>query len=206
MSTERQVRALLKVAEDFQSEHCMALLETADSKSRRIIQHAHAVARSRLREVLSDQRERLDLAIAEAETELVTQHRVSAQSRLTAALALSLPGLRQALHKRWESPLERSRWVGQHLDVARAVLPSAGWTVVHPPEWPQEEREEVRRRLQAHGIEPLGFESDATLAAGIRVACGPNILDASLDGLLADRALIEGRLLHYLESEAVQSA
>ena len=202
MSIERQLRALLRVAEDYRAEHCNALLEAADAKSRRILEHAHAAARSRLRDVLSDQRERLDAAIAEAETKLVTQQRVSAQKRLAAALQASLPVLRQALHRRWQSPSARALWLERHLKVAAAVLPSTGWTIAHPPEWPQDEREEVRQRLQAQGIENPRFESDTTLSAGIRVACGLNLLDASLEGLLADRALIEGRLLHYLGQAA----
>jgi hypothetical protein len=43
------------------------------------------------------------------------------------------------------------------------------------------------------------FEHDPALAAGVVVVCGHNVLDASLDGLLADRAGIEGRLLQRLE-------
>jgi hypothetical protein len=199
---ERQVRALISVAEDYRAEHRSELLAAAAAKSRRILEHAHAVARSKLREALSDQRERVDVAIAEAETELVMQHRVSAQKRLAAALEMSLPMLQQALHRRWQSPLARARWVGQHLTVASSVLPPTGWTIVHPVDWPQDERAEVRGWLQAHGIEDPRFEADTALSAGIRVACGLNLLDASLDGLLADRALIEGRLLHYL-AEAV---
>ena len=202
MSIARQVRALVRVAEDYRAEHRSELLAAADAQSRRILEHAHAVARSRLREALSDQRERVDVAIAEAETELVMQHRVSAQKRLAAALEVSLPMLEQALHRRWQSPLARARWVEQHLKVASSVLPPTGWTIVHPLDWPQDERVEVRRWLQAHGIEDPRFESDAALSAGIRVTCGLNLLDASLDGLLADRALIEGRLLHYLQEAA----
>jgi hypothetical protein len=202
VSIERPVRALFRVAEDYRAEQCSALIDAADAKSRRILEHAHAAARSRLREALSDQRERLDIAIAEAETELVMQHRISAQKRLVAALAVSAPVLKQVLHRHWQSPSARAGWVEQHLKVAEAVLPPAGWTIVHPPDWPQDEREKMRQRLQARGIENPRFESDTTLSAGIRVACGPNLLDASLDGLLADRALIEGRLLHYLQEAA----
>jgi hypothetical protein len=202
VNIERQVRALQNVAEGYSAEHCGALLRAADAKSRRILEHAHAAARSRLRETLSDQRERLDAAIAAAETELVMQHRVSTQKRLVAALALSLPLLKAALQRHWQSPTARAAWLDQHLQAARSVLPSAGWTIVHPPDWPPHERDAVRRRLQAQGIEDPRFESDAALSAGIRVACGLNLLDASLDGLLADRALVEGRLLHYLAQSA----
>jgi hypothetical protein len=60
----------------------------------------------------------------------------------------------------------------------------------------------VARWLCGQGLEAPRFEPDADLHAGIRVECGLNLLDASFDGLLADRALIEGRLLHYLEGVA----
>jgi hypothetical protein len=202
VSLDRQVRALLRVAEDYSAGHCNALLEAADAKSRRILEHAHAAARSRLREVLSEQRERLDTAIAEAETALMTQHRISAQRRLVAALEASLPALKHALRVRWQSRTARAGWVEQHLKVARSVMPPTGWVIAHPADWSQEEREQVRHWLQAQGIENPRFESDTALSAGIRVACGLNLLDASFDGLLADRALIEGRLLYYLETAA----
>jgi hypothetical protein len=43
------------------------------------------------------------------------------------------------------------------------------------------------------------FEHDPAIAAGFVVTCGHNVLDASLDGLLADRPALEGRLLQGLE-------
>jgi hypothetical protein len=198
VSIERQVRSLVRVAQDYRTEHCSAILGAAQAQARRILAQAHAVARSHLREVLTEVRERADMAMAEAETELVMQRRLNAEKRLAAALEASTPELKQALHRYWQSPVERARWVEQHLKVEIAVLPPSGWTIFHPSGWAQEESDEVRRLLQAKGVEEPLFESDAALPAGIRVACGLNLLDASFDGLLADHALIQGRLLHYL--------
>jgi hypothetical protein len=40
---------------------------------------------------------------------------------------------------------------------------------------------------------------DTSIRAGVRIRAGHNLMDATLEGLLADREAIEGRLLHYLE-------
>jgi hypothetical protein len=39
------------------------------------------------------------------------------------------------------------------------------------------------------------------MRAGFRVVSGNNVLDATIDGLLADRTQLEGRLLHHLQQE-----
>jgi len=68
-------------------------------------------------------------------------------------------------------------------------LPAKDWLIQHPENWPAAERKQASQWLQAHGIEDARFEHNAALHAGIRVVCGLNMLDASLDGLLADRTL-----------------
>jgi len=202
VSLERQVRAMIRVAEEYRAERCQALLETAALKAKRIMAQAHAAARSSLRAALTETREELDVAIAEAETELVSLRRVDAQRRLAAALDACLPALQRTLRGRWQSPSGRTAWVRQHLAVAIADLPSTGWRIHHAPGWPPGEREETQGWLRNAGIGETLFEPDPGIEAGIRVRCGPNLLDASFDGLLADRALINGRLLHYLQEIA----
>jgi hypothetical protein len=48
----------------------------------------------------------------------------------------------------------------------------------------------------------VAFVAEPSIAAGFRVRAGHNTLDATLDGLLADRKAIEGRLLHRVEQAA----
>ena len=199
MSLDRQVRAMIRVAEEYRAERCSALLESAAGKAKRIMAQAQAAARNSLRAALTETREELDVALAEAETELVSLRRVDAQKRLAAALEACLPALQRALRGRWQSPSGRTAWVRQHLAVAIAVLPPTGWRIHHPPSWPAAERDATHRWLRDAGIGEALFEADPGLEAGIRVRCGPNLLDATFDGLLADRDLINGRLLHYLQ-------
>ena len=47
----------------------------------------------------------------------------------------------------------------------------------------------------------MQFEATPGIAAGFRVVSGHNVLDATLEGLVADRTQLEGRLLHHLEPE-----
>lgn len=194
----QQVLDLLKIAEDYRADHCQALLAHASAESRAILKAAHLAARRDLRGMLAPERERLAAEIATAEAKLVTQRRMRGQRRLAAILRQAWPRLAQALRARWESPAGRAAWVVQHLSIALSALPVQGWVIQHPENWPAAERERADQWLQAHGIAGVRFEADSALPAGIRVVCGLNLLDASLDGLLTDRTQIEGRLLHFL--------
>ncbi len=197
MNVQAKALALIEIAERYRESHCAALLASAAETSRRMLAEARRSARTRLHEALDGDRVRIAEDVADAQARLVTARRVREQKRMSAALGRAWPKLEEALLERWRSPSGRTAWVEHHLAVARAVLPQAAWTVVHPPQWPAAERDQAARWLREHGIAEASFAPDAKLSAGIRVACGMNLLDASLEGLLADRAQIEGRLLHH---------
>lgn len=201
MTFERQTSALLKIAADYSAERCQGLLAKAREDSRQIGHAAHLAARADLRARLSPERERLAAEIAEAEAKLVTQRRLRDQRRVVALLAQAWPKLARSLGSRWASPSGRSSWVMHHLGIARRAFPAREWVIQHPQDWSAAERDQAAEWLQARGVEAPCFEPDPKLQAGFRVVCGANLLDASLEGLLADRAQIEGRLLHYLEQE-----
>ena len=196
-----QALDLLKIAEDYRADQCQAMLAAASEESRAILTAAHGAARRELRSILAEKRKRLALETAEAEARLATQRRLRDQRRVADLLRQAWPRLLLALRERWETPAGRKSWLMQHLSIALAALPAEGWTIQHPENWPEPERAEIDQWLQTQGIAAPHFEADAALLAGIRVLCSLNVLDASLDGLLADRTQIEGRLLHYLAQE-----
>lgn len=198
MSLEQRTVDLLKIAEDYRASHCRSLFEKAAEDSRAILKAAHIRARQDLRTMLAPEQERLAAEIAAAESKLITLRRLDAQKHVAGILRQAWPRLTQALRARWDTPPERAAWVAHHFAVTLKALPAKAWIVQHPVDWPAMEREWANRWLQAHGIEDACFEADVKMSAGIRIVCGLNVLDASLDGLLADRAQIEGRLLHYL--------
>jgi hypothetical protein len=56
-------------------------------------------------------------------------------------------------------------------------------------------------RLQAGGVDEVHFVEAADIVAGFRIVGGHNVLDATIDGLLADRTQLEGRLLQHLQQQ-----
>jgi hypothetical protein len=201
MKLGQQALDLLRIAEDYRAEQCQALLAAASAQSRAILGRAQRDARRDLRKTLAPELERLEAEIAIAEAKLVTQRRLREQRRTAAILTQAWPKVVQALRARWNTASGRSGWVAHHLSIALSVFPANAWVIQHPDGWPAREREQARQWLQTHGIEGARFAADPQLPAGIRVVCGSNTLDASLDGLLTDRSQIAGRLLHYLAQE-----
>lgn len=71
----------------------------------------------------------------------------------------------------------------------------------HAPSWPEDERRALAQRLAARGAARIEFVADASIDVGFRVHAGPNMLDATLEGLLAEQRAIQGRLLQELTKE-----
>ena len=84
--------------------------------------------------------------------------------------------------------------------VAAAGLALGALLATHPA-WTDAERHHWLDRLRADGIAPVTIETSEAIVAGFRVVSGNNVLDATLEGLLADRGDLEGRLPHHLQQE-----
>jgi hypothetical protein len=197
MNLRQRTAALLQVVDAYRARRCAELIEAATGQARTLVRDALRTARGRVHTAIEEQRKRIAAEIGAAEARLATERRLRAQRSATATLAQAWEALRAALLARWRNTSTRARWVDAHLARALAALPRTAWQIRHPPDWPQAERDAVVARLAAHGIaaEPI---ADASIAAGLRVRAGNNALDFTLDGLLAERAALEGRLLQLL--------
>ncbi|MBM4443082.1 MAG: hypothetical protein FJ027_21940, partial [Candidatus Rokubacteria bacterium] len=120
------------------------------------------------------------------------QRRGAAQLRETWQL---LPG---ALLRRWEKPEWRERWTASAAERALAVLAPRDWRIAHPPGWPEPERQQFAKLVSAKLESPPAFGPDAKIRAGLRIRAGDTVLDATLEGMLAERPAVEARLLYHL--------
>jgi hypothetical protein len=120
---------------------------------------------------------------------------------LKALIAEGWQRLPPALERRWAEAPSRDRWVQACLDRAIEMLPHGAWTVECPASWSAAERERARERLAARGI-TAKIETAQDIGAGLRIAHGGIVLDATAAGLVSDRLAIEGRLLHHYGGEA----
>lgn len=200
MNLEQRTRALLAVVDEFRSRRCAELLEPADAQAREIVRGALAEARRRVRTAIEEERARMAGELAAAEARLATERRLAAQRRAMQLLAQVGDRLRAALAARWRAADARARWATAHLSRAAQALPGGAWTIRCAPDWPVPERDAALRWLAARGVHEVRIQPDAAIAAGFRVQAGHNVLDATLEGLLADRAAIEGQLLEWMEA------
>lgn len=199
MNLADRTQALIDSVEQYRAERCVALLEPARAEARTIVRSALADARRRVSTAIDEERRRLRRDVGAVEASLATERRLVAQQRAVRQLGRAWTALRAALSARWADPAARRAWVASHL--ARGIdclAHDAAWQVRHHAAWPEDERRAAAAELQQRGIR-VAFEPDASIAAGFSVTCGHNVLDATLDGLLGDRAAIEGRLLQALE-------
>ena len=195
---ESQRQALLMLLEEDRRRQCDTLIADAQASARGVVRQAQRDARARVRAVFGAERQRLDEQFKAAAARLQTEHRLSEQDRLAQLLRLGWQMLPEALLERWQDPGRRRKWVAQVIDIGHRLLPHDMWTLSVAPGWPAEERDQalqsVARRL---GYTPGCSEVPETQAGLLIIAAG-NRLDATLGGLMADRAAIEARLLDYL--------
>jgi hypothetical protein len=202
VTVERQAQALLDVVDADRAQKCEAILAAAREQADAIVRQAHVDARSRLRAAFGEERERHAARVRAARANLQTRRRHASQQRAAALLAAGWVRLPDELVRRWQTEPARRSWVAAVIARARALLPSGTWRIVHAPDWPIAERDALVADIAATlGAAPT-CETATAVRAGIRAYGNGNVIDGTLEGLLADRADIGGRLLQLLELES----
>lgn len=202
MTLEQQTRALLDLVEADRARRCAQLLDDATRRADALCRQAQAHERARMREAFEAQRRVHAQHLAAAQARLATRRRLHAQQRTTALLQRAWQQLPAALHARWLQPASRAAWVTAVLGSARSRLPQGRWRIVHPDDWPAAERQTLGAALAADHDTTATFQADPAVRAGLKIISGGNVIDGTLDGLLADRTAVEARLLHHLESSS----
>jgi hypothetical protein len=136
-----------------------------------------------------------------ARAEHDTRARTGDERATTRLLTSAWPRLRERLAARWAAPDTRRDWAVSALEQARRVLPEGLWTVRHAPGWSADEWQPLAAALAEERTNEPRFIADGALTAGLTIASGGALLDASLEGLLKDRARLEARLLALLTLE-----
>ncbi|MBL8326792.1 MAG: hypothetical protein JNJ89_17705 [Rubrivivax sp.] len=203
MTLAARAQALLALVEHERARQCAVLLDEAQQAAGQQRAASRTEARQRLREAFADERARCEMRLAAARADLRTRQRAHAQRHLEAMLALAWQRLPQVLVQRWQDPATRAAWAAAAWTGAAQALPAGPWQVTHAPGWTEPERRgEQDCAASAQPPRQLLFACDSALGAGLRVAAGGNVLDATLAGLLADRAEIGGQLVGALQDDA----
>ena len=199
MTLDRRMQALLDLVDDDQRAQCGAILTEAQARAAALRAQARAIARTRIRDAFADERRRAHERVASATARLQTRRRLHAQQRAATLLAQGWQRLPQVLRERWQDADRRRQWVDAAVAAALAALPHRQWQVTHAPDWPEADRQVFVARLRAQLDASPQCNADAHIAAGLKIDAGGNVVDATLTGLLCDRADVGARLLRQLE-------
>jgi hypothetical protein len=201
MSLERNTQALIDLVQRAAASRRAELIGVAQSQANALLREAREEARRKMRRAFDDERRRARERLAAAQAMLETRRRLALQRRNGALLATGWQVLPDALVDRWLQQAARAAWVACALTAARQALPKRGWRIVHPPAWPVAEREALVETV-AHetGVAPA-LHTDPDLRAGIAIVADGTTVDATLAGLVADRAEIGASLLQRLDEQ-----
>jgi hypothetical protein len=202
MNVEERAKGLLNLVEAYRRDECREVIDRARAEASGILRRAWRAERAHLHASVEAERTRARALIQAARAERATRERASGDRRNARLLALAWPRLTAILRRRWLDPRAREAWAAQALASALDALPPGQWTVHHAPDWPAPEQAApcvaAAGRLAKRGAPAPKFRADPDLDAGLVVECGAARLDASLAGLLQDRANLEARLLALL--------
>ncbi|HEX4884261.1 MAG TPA: hypothetical protein VFX05_08995 [Casimicrobiaceae bacterium] len=205
MTVERNAQALVALVEDDARQRIEAALGAAREDAARVRREAHASARTAVREAYADERHRHRERVAAAQAASETRRRLAQQALNAALVAAGLAALPAALRQRWNDEPARRAWIDDTFAQARTSLPAAAWQVTHPVAWAGAERDALRARIvDATGIAPA-FVAAPAIDVGLAIEARGTRVDATLAGLLADRARLGARLLHFAQGGAVTS-
>lgn len=201
MNLAARTEALLALVAAYEAGECERLRAPALAQAAQIRRAARAEARRRVATAAAEARADIAQAVAQATAQWATASRLQAQRRASALLAQGWGELRAALERLWQTPASRAAWIDRQLARAVAALPAVDgvFTLALPAALAAAEAEQACARLRTLGAAQVVLRADATLACGLRVLAGANVFDATLDGLLAQRAMLEGRLLQALD-------
>lgn len=190
-----QVDALLELLEQSRSAQCQQAREGAELQAAELLRRARRAARERVSKAAHEERARLEREVRMVEAEIETEQRRRARRRDSLLIEAGRKLLAEALAARWARAEARREWTACALEEAAGVLLGREWTLEHPQDWPDEERDRAIELAQERCGAKVTTRPADGLKAGLKILSGGALVDMSIPGLLANERTIEGELL-----------
>jgi hypothetical protein len=202
MNLDERRKALLRLVQEYRDRECRRILADARKEAAELRRQSFHKQRALLHSRIVAEQSRARVRIQAARAERATQGRWASEKRNLELLQAAWPLVRERLVARWRVSEQRRRWTETYLRRALDLLPGGRWTIRHAPEWCDRERREALAELTEVLGQPPRFQSEEGMEAGLIIESGAAALDASLRGLLQDRAGLEARLLALVAGRA----
>jgi hypothetical protein len=196
-----QVRSVLDALKAQQDSRCREIESVAARKAEELLAESRQRMRERVHRAVTEERQRRETALLESRHRIETESRRRVQDHYRSFLHDATPLLRDELGQRWRDEQSRRSWCEMLLEEAVDRLPGERWTIERPGDWSGSDTQWLERAFAARELPKPELVEDAGIAAGLRVRLGPACLDATLDGLMANRHAVEARLLAAWERQ-----
>jgi hypothetical protein len=196
-----QVESVLGALKAEQDRRCREIEGAASRKAEQLLAESRDRMRKRMHKAVAEERQRRETALLDARHRIETAGRRRVQRHYREFLHAASPRLTAEMEARWRDEASRRAWCEMAIGEAADRLAGDPWTVEHPVAWAGEDTKWLEQAFQARELPKPGLVEDVGIAAGLRIRLGPACLDATVEGLMASIAAVEGRLLAAWERQ-----
>jgi hypothetical protein len=195
MNTDTQAQALLQgVAED-RERRCAMLRTATEGQVQQILRSARAAARRSVHDSVTQERARMEFGLRQAAARADIEVRRQEQHTSRELLAQMWTAIAEVLTQRWRDPTLRPAWIAAALLQTGKLLGGRAWRIESGVDWTQQERADLTVQAGRCGATIVSFALQAALPAGLRIHAERVCVDATVQGLLAQRGAIEAAFL-----------
>ncbi len=192
---------LLSVVTKNREQRCAQIHEIAHSQASEIIKQAHSSVRARMQHHIQLLREKYSERVSAAEARnqtLIRQHRQLADMQ---CLATAWPMLREAIKALWDDPVSRQQWLDAAIRNASSKLLKHDWRVEHPHDLSDVEQKRLQQYCTNMGNCTVELAACDDIEAGVRIMVDGTVIDATLEGLLQQKTIMQARLMSRVKQD-----
>jgi hypothetical protein len=196
-----QVDSVLGALKAEQNRRCREIEGAVSRKAEQLLAESRDRMRKRMHKAVVEERQRRETALLDARHRIETAGRLRVQRHYREFLHDASPRLNAEMEARWLDEVSRRAWCEMAIGEAADRLVWDPWTVEHPGTWSGEDTKWLLQAFEARELPTPELLEDAGIAAGLRIRLDAACLDATVAGLTADLAAVEGRLLAAWERQ-----
>jgi hypothetical protein len=196
-----QVESVLGALKSQQDGRCREIESAVGHKVEQLLTDSHRRMRQRVHAAVVEERQRRETALLDARHRIETSDRRKVQQQYRKFLHDAAPLLVTELERRWRDGESRRSWCEMVLGEAADRLAGEPWTIEHPRGWPDADAAWLEQTMKNLGLPQPVLHEDDEITAGLRVRLDSACLDATIQGVMANRRDVEGRLLAAWERE-----
>jgi len=191
---------MLQRLSEYRRRRSSEIRSSAENQTRDIVRGARTEARRNLHEAIARERARLAQGLRQAEARAELESRQRAQQETHTLLRHMWEHIAAALEARWHNESERGAWISAAMEEAGFLLAGRHWRIEHASELSAEERRRGDEQARAQGATDVEWQLVGQLRGGLRIRSPGACLDATIEGLLAERADVEAAFLSEYET------